>query len=78
MFIFYIYHKIVKYFMSTKVQNLQQAYQNILLSRFNFVITYHLNSQQIWSNALLKRAYLASKEEDITYNQQRLTIFKLE
>jgi len=49
-----------------------------LLSRFNFVITYRPGSKQIRSDALSRRAYLAPREGDATYDQQKTTLIKPE
>ena len=69
-------HKNLEYFMSAKVLNRRQARWSIPLSRFNFIITYRPGTQQIRSDALSRRAYLAPKEEDATYDQQRSTLLK--
>ena len=74
----YTDHKNLEYFMSTKVLNRRQARWSISLSRFNFIITYRLGTQQIQSDALSRRAYLAPKEGDTAYNQQRSTLLKPE
>jgi hypothetical protein len=70
-------HKNLEYFMSTKVLNQRQARWSISLSRFNFVITYPPGSKQIQSDALSRRAYLAPREGDATYDQQKTTLIKL-
>ena len=49
-----------------------------MLSRFNFIITYRPGTQQIRSDALSRRAYLAPKEGDAAYDQQRSTLLKPE
>ena len=64
--------------MSPKVLNRRQVRWSILLSRFNFIITYRLGTQQIQSDALSRRAYLAPKEGDAAYDQQRSTLLKPE
>ena len=48
------------------------------MSHFNFIITYRLRTQQIQSDALSKRAYLAPKEGDVAYDQQRSILLKPE
>ena len=74
----YTDHKNLEYFMSAKVLNRRQARWSISLSRFNFVITYRPGSQQIRSDALSRRAYLAPKEGDAAFDQQRSTLIKPE
>ncbi len=74
----YIDHNNLEYFMSAKVLNQQQGRWSILLSRFNFVITYCLGSKQIWSDTLSRRAYLAPWEGDVAYDQQKTTLIKPE
>jgi hypothetical protein len=74
----YIDHKNLEYFMSAKVLNRRQARWNISLSRFNFVITYRPGSKQIRSDALSRRAYLAPREGDVAYDQQKTTLIKPE
>lgn len=74
----YTDHKNLEYFMSAKVLNRRQARWSISLSRFNFVITYRPGSQQVKSDALSRRAYLAPKEGDAAYDQQRATLLKPE
>jgi len=74
----YTDHKNLEYFMSAKVLNRRQARWNISLSRFNFVITYRSGSKQIRSDALSRRAYLAPKEGDAAYDQQKTTLIKPE
>ena len=74
----YTDHKNLEYFMSAKVLNRRQARWSISLSRFNFVITYRPGSQQIRSDALSRRAYLAPKEGDIAFDQQKTTVIKPE
>jgi hypothetical protein len=71
-------HKNLKYFISTKVLIWQQARWNILLSRFNFVITYWPGSQQVCSDTLSRQAYLVPKEGDAVYDQQQAILLKLE
>ncbi len=71
-------HKNLEYFMSTKVLNRRQARWSISLSRFNFVITYRPGSKQIQSDALSRRAYLAPREGDAAYDQQKTTLIKPE
>ncbi len=66
------------YFMSAKVLNRQQARWSLSLSRFNFVITYCPGSKQIRFDALSRRAYLAPREGDVAYDQQKTTLIKLE
>lgn len=74
----YTDHKNLEYFMSARVLNRRQARWSISLSRFNFVITYRPGSQQIRSDALSRRAYLAPKEGDAAYDQQQSTLLKPE
>ncbi len=74
----YTDHKNLEYFMSAKVLNRRQARWSISLSRFNFVITYRPGSQQIRSDALSRRAYLAPKEGDAAYDQQKTILIKPE
>jgi hypothetical protein len=64
--------------MSAKVLNQRQARWSISLSRFNFVITYCPGSRQIQSDALSWRAYLAPREGDAAYDQQKTTLIKPE
>jgi hypothetical protein len=74
----YTDHKNLEYFMSAKVLNRQQARWSLSLSCFNFVITYCPGSKQIRSDALSRRAYLAPREGDVAYDQQKTTLIKLE
>jgi hypothetical protein len=74
----YTNHKNLEYFMSAKVLNRQQARWSLSLSRFNFVITYCPGSKQIRSDALSRRTYLAPREGDVAYDQQKTTFIKLE
>jgi hypothetical protein len=74
----YTDHKNLEYFMSAKVLNRRQAHWSISLLRFNFVITYCLDSKQIRSNALFQRAYLAPREGDVASDQQKTTLIKPE
>ena len=74
----YTDHKNLEYFISAKVLNRRQARWSISLSRFNFIITYRSGTQQIRSDALSRRAYLAPKEGDAAYDQQRSTLLKPE
>jgi hypothetical protein len=64
--------------MSAKVLNRRQAHWSMSLSRFNFVITYRPGSKQIQSDALSRRAYLAPREGDAAYDQQKTTLIKPE
>ena len=48
------------------------------MSRFNFIIIYRLGTQQIRFDALSRKAYLAPKEGDIAYDQQRSILLKPE
>ena len=64
----YTDHKNLEYFMSAKVLNRRQARWSISLSRLNFIITYRPGIQQIRSDALSRRAYLALKEGDTAYD----------
>jgi hypothetical protein len=54
--------------MSTWVLNRRQTHWTISLFPLNFIIIYHLGSQQGQSNALSRGSYLASKEGDAAYN----------
>jgi hypothetical protein len=72
----HIDHKNLEYFIFAKVLNRRQARWSISLSRFNFVITYHPGSKQIQSDALSRRAYLAPREGDAAYDQQKTTLIK--
>ena len=74
----YTDHKNLEYFISAKVLNRRQARWSISLSRFNFIIIYRPGTQQIQSDALSRRAYLAPKEGDAAYDQQQFTLLKLE
>jgi len=74
----YTDHKNLEYFMSTKVLNRRQARWSISLLRFNFVITYCPGSKQIQYDALSQRAYLAPREGDAAYDQQKTTLIKPE
>ncbi len=76
--IVYTDHNNLEYFMSAKVLNRQQARWSILLSHFNFVITYRPGSKQIRSDNRSRRAYLAPKKGDATYDQQKITLIKPE
>lgn len=49
-----------------------------LALRFNFVITYRPGSQQIRFDALPRRAYLAPKEGDVAYEEQKTNLIKPE
>jgi hypothetical protein len=69
-------HKNLEYFMSARVLNQCQARWSISLSRFNFIITYCLGSQQGRSNALSRHSYLAFKEGDAAYDQQHFVLLK--
>jgi hypothetical protein len=64
--------------MSAKVLNRRQARWSISLSRFNFVIRYRPGSKQIQSNALSRWTYLAPREGDAAYDQQKTTFIKPE
>jgi hypothetical protein len=72
----YTDHKILKYFMTARVLNRRQVRWNMSLSRFSFVITYRLGKQQGLSDALSRRSYLAPKEGEVAYEQQRTTLLK--
>ena len=74
----YTNHKNLEYFIFAKVLNRRQARWSISLSRFNFIITYRPGTQQIRSDALSRRAYLAPKEGDAAYDQQRSILLKPE
>jgi hypothetical protein len=54
-----------------------QAQWTLFLSQLQFVITYHPRHQERKLNTLLCHLYLAPKEGDEIYNQQRDIIFKL-
>jgi hypothetical protein len=69
-------HKNLEYFMFAKVLNRRQACWSISLSRFNFIITYRSGSQQVRSDALSRRAYLAPREGDVEYDQQQQTLLR--
>jgi hypothetical protein len=72
----YTNHKILKYFITTRVLNPRQACWNMSLSQFDFVITYRPGKQQGLSDALSRRSYLAPKEGEATYEQQWTTLLK--
>jgi len=74
----YTDHKKLEYFMYAKVLNRRQARWSISLSCFNFVITYCPGSKQIRSDALSQRVYLAPREGDAAYDQQKTTFIKPE
>jgi hypothetical protein len=65
----YIDHKNLKYFITTRVFNCYQARWNMLLSWFDFVITYRPRKQQGLFDALSRRSYLGPKEGEATYEQ---------
>lgn len=64
--------------MSAKILNRRQARWSMALSRFDFIITYRLGSQQGKTDALSRRAYLVPKEGEAIYNQQKSIILKPE
>jgi len=64
--------------MLARVLNRHQACWGILLSCFHFIMTYRLQKQLGLSNALSKRLYLALKARKATFNQQNITLLKLE
>jgi len=74
----YTDHKNLEYFMSARVLNRRQARWNMSLSRFDFVITYRPGKQQGLSDALSRRSYLAPKEGEAAYDQQRTILLKTE
>jgi hypothetical protein len=74
--IVYLGHKNLQYFMTTHVLNQHQAWWALSLSRFQFVITYHLGLQQRKPYVLSCCLYLAPKEGDATYDQQHDVILK--
>lgn len=74
----YIDHKNLKYFMSAQVLNPRQAWWNILLSRFDFVIAFQLEKQQGLFDALSRRLCLAQMVGAATFDQQCTTLLKLE
>jgi len=47
------------------------------LSKFDFIITYRLGSQQEKFDVLSCCSYLASKERDEIYNQQKTIVLRL-
>jgi hypothetical protein len=70
-------YKNLEYFMAARILNRRQARWNMSLSQFDFVITYRPGKQQGLSNALSRRSYLAPKEGEAAYEQQRTTLLKL-
>jgi hypothetical protein len=64
--------------MKSHVLNWLQTRWALSLSRFWFVITYHLGCQQRKSNALPHYSYLVPKEGDVAYEQQCDVILTLE
>ena len=64
--------------MSAKVLNRRQARWSTSLSKFDFIITYQPGSQQGKSDALSHRSYLAPKEGDEIYNQQKTIVLRPE
>jgi hypothetical protein len=72
----YTDHKNLEYFMTARVLNRRQARWNMSLSRFDFVITYQPGKQQGLSDALSRWSYLAPKERQAAYEQQRTTLLK--
>lgn len=74
----YTDHKNLEYFMSIKVLNQRQARWSISFLCFNFVITYRPGSKQIRSDALSRWTYLAPREGDGAYDQQKTTLIKPE
>jgi len=74
----YIDHKNLEYFMSARVLNRRQARWSMSLSRFDFKITYRPGKQQGLSDALSRRSYLAPKEGDTSFDQQRTILLKPE
>ena len=71
-------HKNLTYCMIACVLNCYQAHWNMSLSRFNFIITYWPGKQQGLFDALSKQSYLAPKEGEAAYEQQRTTLLKAE
>jgi hypothetical protein len=74
----YTDHKNLEYFMTTRVLNCRQARWNMSLSQFGFIITYRPGKQQGLFDALSRRSYLAPREGEATYEQQRITLLKAE
>jgi len=74
----YTDHKNLEYFMSARVLNRRQARWSMALSRFDFKITYRPGKQQGLSDALSRRSYLAPKEGDASFDQQRTILLKSE
>lgn len=72
----YIDHKNLEYFRLARVLNRPQAQWSMSLSRFEFIITYRPRKQQGLSDALSRRSYLAPKEGDIAFEQQRMVLLK--
>jgi len=68
--IVYSNHKNLQYFITTHVLNRRQAQWALSLSRFQFVITYHLGCQQRKHDVLSRCLYFVPKEGDVAYEQQ--------
>jgi hypothetical protein len=64
--------------MTARVLNRRQVRWNMSLARFNFVIIYRPGKQQGLSDPLSRQSYLAPKEGEATYEQQRTTLLKTE
>ena len=64
--------------MTAHILNCRQVHWNMLLSRFDFVITYRLGKQQGLFDALSTQSYLAPKEGEAAYEQWRTTLLKAE
>lgn len=73
----YTDHKKRQYFMFANVLNRQRAQWSISLLRCDFVITYRFGSKQIWNDVLFQQAYLAFKEKDAAYYQQKIVLIKI-
>lgn len=64
--------------MSACVLNRHQARWSITLLRFDFKIIYWLRRQEGLTDVLSRHTYLASKERDSSFYQQRTILLKLE
>jgi hypothetical protein len=74
----YTDYKNLEYLMTARVLNCRQAYWNMSLSQFDFVITYRPKKQQGLFNALFSRSYLVPREGEVAYEQQQTTLLKAE
>jgi hypothetical protein len=72
----YTDHKNLEYSMSVRVLNRRQARWSMLLSWFDFVITYRPGNLQGKHDALSRRSYLAPKEGDPILDQQKSIVLK--